>query len=178
MRPAVIFSCLVWGTLVLAQDAGTAGPAAPVRIQRTLRLELVDSRPKVNRDPTTSAVENAIRDALGREAIRFAPDAKTTLRLELLQVERREGVALMICAQVRGRIVESGRDFLPSSDTVTERCLQGSPKMPSYDGANVSPNSVTEAAATLLGAFGDRPVSRAFGAALAEVIANLQRKLR
>jgi len=101
-------------------------------------------------------------------------NATTRLRLELLEAEKRDEEGVKACARVRSRIVETGKEYLPKGEVLTERCvLTSQPRVP----AARSINWIGVADAISRISHKKDSLTDAYAEALSEVIATLERRL-
>jgi hypothetical protein len=174
MRVSVLGAVLCAAGAALAQDGGATHGFATLR-GGTLGVEVTDLRAANERDPSRDAVRTAIAKGLEAEQIRVTADAHKVLRLQLQQVERRQGDFSLHCVQVKARLVDKDREFLPTPDVDAERCISDSPPSASNAGPNFAevPSGVMRA----LEALQSGAKSHAYGEALADVLANLERRM-
>src|SRR5262249_22759338 len=154
--------------LASSEDGGVPVQRSPVK------LEISDYRPMVQRAPTQDEIRTALVQILKDRGVPVSSNATTHLRLELLEAEKRDDEGVKACARVRSWIVESGKEFLPKREMVTERCvLTSQPRVP----AEGSINWIGVADAISRASRKKDPMTDAYAGALSEVIANLERRL-
>jgi hypothetical protein len=174
---ALCASVVVWAAAALAQDGGA--PQRPTGFATlhggAVRFELTDSRSQDERDPSTDAIRGAIARGLEVEQIQIRPEAKMVLRVQVQTVERRQGADLLNCAQVKARMFDSEKAFLPTNDVEAEHCT-------SDDGGHAKDSASNYAAVpgTVLKSLDSAtsPKGHAYGLALADVLTTLERRLR
>ena len=151
-----------------AEDGG-------VRAQRTpVQLEIADYRPPSRRVPTQEEIRSGMVQILKEQGITVTSSATTRLQLELLEAEKRDEEGIKACARVRSRIVETGKEYLPKGQLLSEHCvLSSQPKVP----ADGNINWIGVADAISRGSRKKDAMTEAYAQALSEVIANLTRRL-
>jgi hypothetical protein len=170
---------LAWGfaALLLSQDAGVASKPVGFASLRgaTVRLEVVDGRSREERDPPTDRIEAAIAKGLDAAQIRVGPDGTKILRVQIQRGEKRVGEnTTLYCAQVRGLIRDKEKEFLPSPEVESSRCVNENAKA-DQDASNPF-GPVPKAVVQALESGGAK--SQAYGIALAEVLTTLERRIR
>jgi hypothetical protein len=167
---ALLAIAQVWSMLAFAasEDGGMVAQRDPVQ------LEIADYRPVSQRAPTQDEIRAALLQIFKERRIPVTSNATRRLRLELLETQKRDGEGLGACARVRSQIVETGKEYLPKGEVLTERCvLSSQPKVP----AAGSVNWIGVADAISRGSDKKNPLIDAYAQALSEVIANLERRL-
>ena len=150
------------------EDGGVLAQRAPVQ------LEIADYRPVSQRAPTQDQIRAALVQVLRDQGIPVTSNATTRLQLELLEAEKRDEQGVKACARVRSRIVETGKEYLPKGEVLTERCIFTSqPKVP----ADGNINWIGVADAISRASRKRDTLTDAYAEALSEVIANLDRRL-
>jgi hypothetical protein len=163
----VVTTSLLFG-FAAPEDGGEPAQHRPVQVK------LTDLRPLSERAPTDEEIMAALVQRLKDRRIPVGPNATTRLEIELLKAEKRDEEGVKACARVRSWIVESGREFLPKTEVVTERCvLTSQPKIPADGTVNWL---------GLANALSRRPPNQAAFAqayleALDQVVANLERRV-
>jgi hypothetical protein len=180
MRRQLVVFLLLCAVCAHAQDAGNAPRPIGFASLRggALGLDVSDLRTgdEMN-DPPASAVRRAISKAFEGAQIRLAPDARKVLKVQLDQVERRSGNDSIHCAVVRAHIIDKDQEFLPSVDVEAQRCFNEE-ATPSAGADDSNDHSVPAEVVRALRAINGGPKSHAYGAALAEVLANVERRIR
>ena len=167
MRVAVIAQ--LWWVLAAGPDAGVVAQRAPVQ------LELADYRPMPKREPTVETIRAALLDVLNDQRIPVSSTARMRLRVELVQAEKLDDEGTKTCARIRSWIVDLDREYLPTRETNTERCVPTSqPRVPASGDINWIgvADAISRASHKAADALTD-----AYAEALNEVIANLRRRL-
>ncbi len=164
MRVVVI--ARLWWMLAASGDGGVVAQRSPVQ------LEIAEYRPMPKREPAADEIRQALLDVLNEQRIPVSSNAKTRLRLEL--VEARDDEGNKACARVRSWIVDIDKEYLPKREMITERCVPTSqPRIPAE--GNINWIGVADAISRI--SHKTDALTDAYAQALGEVIANLRRWL-
>jgi hypothetical protein len=161
----------LWSMLAFA----ASGDAGVVVAQRSpVQLEVAEYRSMPKREPTADEIRTALVEVLKEQRIPLSSSAKTRLRVELVEAEKRDDEGGKACARVRSWIVEIDKEYLPKREMVTERCVVTSQPRISAAG-NINWIGVADAISRVSHKSG--ALTDAYAEVLGEVIANLRRAL-